>query len=74
MLFQVFHDFQSLCEPCDWHEQSAIFLFQSHTMVFLPVRGDNPRALASGLSHVQAEYHGITNSCCTKHSYAILIL
>ena len=25
-----------------------------------PVRGDNPRALASGLSHVQVDKHGIT--------------
>ena len=25
-----------------------------------PVRGDNPRALASGLSYVQADKHGIT--------------
>ena len=25
-----------------------------------PVRGDNPRALASGLSYVQADIHGIT--------------
>ena len=25
-----------------------------------PVRGDNPRALASGLSYVQMDKHGIT--------------
>ena len=25
----------------------------------LPVRGDNPRALASGLSYVQVDKHGI---------------
>ena len=25
-----------------------------------PVRGDNPRALASGLSYVQLDKHGIT--------------
>ena len=25
-----------------------------------PVRGDNPRALASGLSYVQVEKHGVT--------------
>ena len=25
-----------------------------------PVRGDNPRALASGTSYVQADTHGIT--------------
>ena len=26
-------------------------------MICPPVRGDNPRALASGLSHVQVDYH-----------------
>ena len=26
----------------------------------LPVRGDNPRALASGLSYIQADRHAIT--------------
>ena len=25
-----------------------------------PVRGDNPRALASGLSYIQVDKHGIT--------------
>ena len=29
-------------------------------MGYPPVRGDNPRALASGLSYVQADKHGIT--------------
>ena len=29
-------------------------------MACLPVRGDNPRALASGLSYVQVDKHGIT--------------
>ena len=28
-----------------------------------PVRGDNPRALASGLSYVQVDIHGKTNIC-----------
>ena len=32
----------------------------SYTMVGPPVRGDNPRALASGLSLVQVDKHGIT--------------
>ena len=31
-----------------------------YTMGCPPVRGDNPRALASGLSYVQAGKHGIT--------------
>ena len=32
----------------------------SYTMGCLPVRGDNPRALASGLSYVHEDKHGIT--------------
>ena len=32
----------------------------SYTMGCPPVRGDNPRALASGLSYVQVNKHGIT--------------
>ena len=32
----------------------------SYTMGFPPVRGDNPRAIASGLSYVQVDEHGIT--------------
>ena len=31
----------------------------SYTMDCPPVRGDNPRALASGLSYVQVGKHGI---------------
>ena len=32
----------------------------SYTVGCPPVRGDNPRALASGLSYVQVDKHGIT--------------
>ena len=32
----------------------------SYTMDCTPVRGDNPRALASGLSYVHVDKHGIT--------------
>ena len=32
----------------------------SYTMGCPPVRGDNPRALASGLSYAQVDKHGIT--------------
>ena len=32
----------------------------SYTMGCPPVRGDNPRALASGLSYVPVDKHGIT--------------
>ena len=35
-------------------------LCNSYTMDCSPVRGDNPRALASGLSYVQVDKHGIT--------------
>ena len=34
-------------------------LRNSYTMGGPPVRGDNPRALASGLSYVQVDKHGI---------------
>ena len=37
-----------------------LLLCNSYTMGCLPVRGDNPRALASGLSCVQVDKHGIT--------------
>ena len=35
-------------------------LSNSYTMACPPVRGDNPRALASGLSYVHVDKHGIT--------------
>ena len=35
-------------------------LSKSYTMGCPPVRGDNPRALASELSYVQVDKHGIT--------------
>ena len=35
-------------------------LGNSYTMGCPPVRVDNPRALASGLSYVQVDRHGIT--------------
>ena len=43
-----------------------------------PIRGDNPGDLASGLSYVQADKHGITilyylHQCipCTSHDIAL---
>ena len=39
---------------------SVIVLSNSYTMGCPPVRGDNPRALASGLSYVQVDKNGIT--------------
>ena len=38
----------------------AGMLSNSYTMGCPPVRGDNSRALASGLSYVQVDKHGIT--------------
>ena len=38
-----------------------ILISNSYTMGCPPVRGDNPRALASGLSFVQVEKHGGIN-------------
>ena len=39
---------------------SSRSLRNKYTMGCPPVRGDNPRALASGLSYVQVNKHGIT--------------
>ena len=45
----------------DCTQPSAFFpsLCNSYTMGCPPVRGDNPRALASGLSYVEMDKHGI---------------
>ena len=37
-----------------------VLLSNSYTTGCPPVRGDNPRALESGLSYVQVDKHGIT--------------
>ena len=42
------------------HQQILLKICNSYTMGCPPVRGDNPRALASGLSYVQVDKHGIT--------------
>ena len=49
------------CKSYSWldHFQHRIFS-NSYTMGCPPVRGDNPQALASGLSYVQVDKHGIT--------------
>ena len=39
---------------------SLLTYCNSYTMGCPPVRGDNPRALASGLSYVQVDNHDIT--------------
>ena len=38
----------------------VVIISNSYAMACPPVRGDNPRALASGLSYVQADKHVIT--------------
>ena len=40
--------------------QHGRLISHSYTMGCAPVRGDNPRALASELSYVQVDKHGIT--------------
>ena len=45
---------------CVYYVFLRICLCNSYTMGCPPVRGDNPRALASGLSYVQVDKHGIT--------------
>ena len=58
--------------PCGWEEplQGSSYqqksltkkmrkLSNSYTIGCLPVCGDNPRALASGLSYVQVDKHGM---------------
>ena len=42
------------------HSGIELCICNSYSMGCLPVRGDNPRALASGLSYVQVDKHGIT--------------
>ena len=42
------------------HDASVPVISNSFTIGYLPVRVDNPRALASGLSYVQVDKHGIT--------------
>ena len=39
---------------------SGLQISNSYTMGCPPVRGDNPRALASRLSYVHADKHGVT--------------
>ena len=39
---------------------SPSYISNSYTMACPPVHADNPRALASGLSYVQVDQHGIT--------------
>ena len=45
------------------NQSSNPSICNSYTMGCPPVRGNNPRALASGLSYVQVDKHGITILC-----------
>ena len=46
--------------PMPSPNNSGYCLCNSYTMDCHPVRGNNPRALASGLSYVQVDKHGKT--------------
>ena len=55
------------------------FTSNSYTMGCPPVCGDNPRALASGLSYVQVDKHGITilyhlHQCRPLHSMRYFVI
>ena len=54
--------YTTICEMLapKWKLYVSLSLRNSYTMGCPPVRGDNPRALASGLSYVQVDKHGIT--------------
>ena len=45
----------------------------SYTMGCPPVRGDNPRALACGLSHVQVDIHCITIFVFPDHTHSLFL-
>ena len=47
-------------EWVEGHLRKPMVLSNSYTMGCPPVREDNPRALASGLSYVQVDKHGRT--------------
>ena len=51
---------------CIWlaeNKRKWAVISKSYTMACPPVRGDNPRALASRLSYVQVDKYGITILC-----------
>ena len=49
-----------LGSPIKMSQNAFYNICNSYTMGCPPERGDNPRALASGLSYVQVDKHGIT--------------
>ena len=48
-------------EELQTDEPQCSLLWYSYTLVCLPVFGDIPGALASGLSHIQVDNHGISS-------------
>ena len=64
--------------PSDSLHHHSESISNCYTMGCPPVRGDNPRALASGLSYIQVDKHGITilppTSVYTLHSVAWFVL
>ena len=64
------------------YRQNLRLISNSYTMGCPPVRGDNPQALASGLSYVQVDKHGITilyhlhqcRPCTARDIYIVLKL
>ena len=59
----VYHDISRIAEYIMKRVSNvnpAAKIRNSYTMGCPPVRGDNPRALASGLSYIQVDKHGIT--------------
>ena len=55
-----FFGFVLLSRKSIYHCMWSATVSHSFTMGCPPVCGDNPRALASGLSNVQVDKHGIT--------------
>ena len=53
-------DIKRMTDTLNMHTFLLLSITCSYTMGCLHVRGDNPRALASGLSYVQVHKHGIT--------------
>ena len=46
--------FTAACDIC-FKKYHSVLCYSSYIMAYLPVRGDNPQALVSGLSHVHMD-------------------
>ena len=58
--FLIARSYLKACEAGQTKVQRGRGISNIYTMGCLPVRGNNPRALASGLSYVQVDKHDIT--------------